>query len=273
MVRVIGNVLPAEWEDFWKKCVRWYGLKGVPTFSRLWFQDIRRFKKIRYDRSYFMSVGQAWRDLSSDVKQGWRDAAHAAWDYNRGYRLFSADYIYRLVAGLPVPGDPNLYHQLFGLEMRNPGGAESVFMRRDDKDIVGPLTLNVKFKKQENTASSSDAFKIQMTAYYFTPGSYDTDVDEYVCPAGNVDWNDVSRTFGTDGRKYFHFKLVLTIANYDAIVWVDSLELLDQGGRFFKENFITKRNEVWVPKMLFRKKDWNFSPSWTDTYFKHLYLT
>lgn len=273
MVKVIGNILPAEWEEFWKKVVRWYGLRGIPTFSRLWSQDIRRMRQIRYTISHFKAMGSAWRKLSGATQQLWRDAAKKCWDYNRGYRLFTADYIYRLIAGLPIPGTPSNYHQLFGLEMLNPGGAQNVLMRRDDKDIVGQITAKIKFKKVELAAGNGNAFKIQQTGYYFIAGGYNTDTDEYIAPADNIDWNEVVRTFGTASRKYFHYKIVLAIANYDAIVDVDSIELLDQNGRFFKETFITKRNKAWVPKMLFRKTDWAFSPSFIDTYFKHLYLT
>jgi len=273
MVRVIGNVLPSEWEEFWKKVVRWYGLKGVPSFSRLWFQDIRRMREIRYGISDFKKIGSAWKELSPSVQQDWRDAAHACWDYNRGYRLFTADYAWRLIAGLPVPGTPTKYHQLFGIEMDNPGGAENVYMRRDDKDIVGQLSVKIKFKKIERAAGNGNAFKIQSTAYYFIPGSYAIDTDEYVAPAGDMDWSEIVRTFGVADREYFHFKFVLSIQNYDAVVDIDSIEMIDKNGRFFKENFITKRYKAWVPKMLYRKKDWLFGPSYTAPYFKHIYLT
>lgn len=273
MVRVVGNVLPAQWEEFWNKCVRWYGLRGIPTFSRLWFQDIRRMRKIRYEISDFIAMGSAWRNLSAAVQQAWRDAANACWDYNRGYRLFTADYVYRLIAGLPVPGTPSNYHQLFGLEMLNPGATQNIYMRRDDKDIVGQLNVKVKFKKTEITPSGVYVFKIQCTAYYLTQGGYATDTDEYVASAGDINWSLLDRTFGAADREYFHFKIVLTIENYDAIIDLDSIELTDQNGRFFKETWITERNKAWVPKMLFRKTDWIFSPGYTDTYFKHLYLT
>jgi len=273
MVRTIGSLLPAEWEDLWNKVVRWYGLRGIPTFSRLWFQDLRRMREIRYSISHFMELGTAWTNLSDATRQAWRDAANACWDYNRGYRLFTADYIYRLIGGLPLPGIPSNYHQLFGLELLNPGGAQNVFMRRDDKDIIGQLTYKVKFKKTEITPSGVYAFKVQCTAYYLIPGGYATDTDEYVASAGNIAWSLLNRTFGTADREYFHFKIILTIENYDVIVDLDSIELIDQNGRFFKETWITKRNKAWVPKLLFRKTDWIFSPGYIDTYFKHLYLT
>lgn len=273
MVKVIGSVLPAEWAVFWAKVVRWYGLRGIPTYSRLWFQDYPRMRKIRYNISDFKQMGSAWKGLSAAVQQDWRDAAHACWDYNRGYRLFTADYIYRLIGGLPIPGAPNIYHQLFGLEMLNPGGSDNVFMRRDDKDIVGQITAKIKFKKTENTPSAVAGFKIQQTAYHFTDGGYDTDTDEYSAPAGNIAWIEVEQTFGVADREYFHYKIVLTIDNYDAIIDIDSIELTDKNGRYFKENFITKSNKAWIPKLLFRKTDWLFGPSFIDTYFKHIYLT
>jgi hypothetical protein len=272
MVKVIGDVLPSQWVEFWGKVVRWYNLKGIPSYSRLWFQDYRRMRQIRYNISDFQAVGVAWQNLSPADKEAWRAAAKACWDYNRGYRLFTADYVWRLIAGLPVPGTPSIYHQLFGMQIHNPDGLLNVYMRRDDKDLVGQITAKVKFKKTENAASPTASFKISQTGWYFTQGGFSTDTDEHAVAAGDIAWNEVERTFGTASREYFHYKIVLSIENYNATVDIDSIELLDQNGRFFKENFITERNKAWVPALLYRKKDWIFSPGFSPDYFKHLYL-
>ena len=272
MVRLIQPGIPAEYEELWNKIVRWFGLKGVPTFARLWSQNTRRMFAIRYTISKFMSVGAAWRALSFEQQQAWRDAANVAWGYNRGYRLFTADYIYRLFAGLPVPGDPSNYHQLFGLEMSNPDGLADIQMRRDDKDLVGPIDIAFKYKKIEVTPSALHCFKVACTGWYLTQGGVGVDTDEWNLPAGNIDWTVFTQTFGVEDRQYFHWKIVISITNYDSKVYFNSLDLADKNGNFFSENWITERYEPWVPTRLYRKKDWLFTPEWPNNYFQHLYL-
>ncbi len=272
MVKVTQCDVPPEWEEFWGKVCRWYGIKGVPCFARLWIQKMRRMKEIRYTISHFKQLGSAWGNLSDVTRQAWRDAAYKCWEYNRGYRLFTADYIYRLIAGLSVPGTPSDYHQLFGLEILNPGGSEKVQMRRDDKDIVGQINLKFNYKKTEIAPGGGNAFKVNSTLYYYIQGGYLTETDEFTAPAGNVGWNLINRTFGTADRKYFHYKVIFSIDDYAAEIFLNDIILTDKDGKFFSENFITKRNKAWVPKLLWRKKDWIFSPSFLDTYFKPLYL-
>ena len=273
MVKVIQPDVPPEYEEFWKKICRWYDLKGVPSFSRLWFQKIRRMKKIRYEISRFRTVASAWENLSAAQRVAWDSAAQKAWEYNRGYRMFTADLIYRMVLGLSIPGDPSDYHQLFGIKMSNPGGSENIFFRRDDKDLVGQLTYKFSYKKDEITPGGWQGFQVTAMAYYFNQGNIAFDTDVFTAPAGNVGWTTIEHTFGTTDRLYFHFKIIFSIESYDAEVYLNDLIQSDQNGQYFKENFITTRYKAWTPTRLLRKQDWVFNPPWPNDYFEHLYLT
>lgn len=272
MVRLIQPNIPPEYEELWNKIVRWFGLKGVPTFARLWIQKTRRMHTVRYTISQLVSVGQAWQSLSSAEQQAWRDAANVAWGYNRGYRLFTADYVYRLFAGLPVPGTPSDYHQLFGLKMSNPGALADVAMSRDDKDIVGPIGIIFKFKKIEITPSALHSLKVVAKAWYLVQGGVETETHEWNIAAGDIPWTQFSGAFGTTDREYFHFRITISITNYDAEVYFNNLILTDKNGTFFSENWITPRYVPWVPTRLYRKKDWLFYPEWPNNYFQHIYL-
>jgi len=272
MVKVIQSDVPPEFEELWAKCIRWFGRYGVPTYVRMWFQTARRNYNQRVSQSKFDLVKVDWKTLDDAIKYQWKLAAYRAYGYYRAYRLFTADWIWRDKVGLSNPGAPHLLHQLFGLEMLNPGGSENVQMRRDDKDLIGRLRIRFNFKKIENAASPPAAFKMLATAYYLTDGGIATETDSYTCPAGNIDWTEIDRRFGTTDRKYFHFKLIFVIDNYDAEVYFDNIRLADNGGEYYADRFNTKDYVPWVPILKWRKKDWVFSPSFIDTFFKHLYL-
>lgn len=272
MVKVVQGDIPAEWEIFWKKIVRWYNLKGIPCYSRLWSQKMRRMKQIKYEISDFKKMGLSWSGLSPAVQQQWRDAAYQAWEYNQGYRLFTADYIYRLIAGLSVPGSPSDYHQLFGMEMSNPNGDHNVFMRRDDKDVVGQITVRLNYKKTENIASPTSALKILFTGWYLTEGGIETDTTTHTITAGNVAWKQEDFVCGVADRIYFHIRIIISIENYNAVFILDHIRLIDKTVQFYEENFVTARNVAWVPTLLYRKKDWQFSPNFDNPYFQHIYL-
>ncbi len=272
MVRVIQPDVPAEYEELWNKIMRWFERNGVPIWCRQWFQNTRRGDRVRKEASPVSVIANAWNALSPVRKIWWDITAHVMWGYARGYRFFTTDWIYREVVGLYVPQIPSFHHQLFGMKMANPGGTNNVYMRRDDKDLVGQLTVKFAYKKAESVSSVVNAFRVTTTGYYFTQGSYDTDVDEFEAPAGNVAWNTIERTFGVANRKYFHYKIVFSIENYNAEVSLDNIVLSDQNGEFYKENFYTKRYRPWVPVLLYRKRDWVFSPTYSPPNFTHLYF-
>jgi len=251
---------------------RWFERYGVPIWCRKWFQTSRAVVKQKQAATKLPSAASAWRALDTNTKGAWKAAAYNAYKYYRGYRLFVADYIWRQKAGLSLPGTPSNFHQLFGLKLANPGGALDVEMRRDDKDLVGPITIKFAYKKNEITPSATAAFKVNCTAYYFTYGSYSSDTDNFSAPAGNVGWNTIERSFGPNLRKYFHFKIVFTIKDYDAEVYIDNVILKDKNKEFFREGWNTESYAPWVPKMLYRKQDWEFKPVYAEPYFIHQYL-
>lgn len=272
MVRIVQPDIPPEWEEMWAKIVRWFDLHGIPVWCRMWFQTSRSQKEKRRAATKFPSAGSAWKQLDAATKIAWRSAAKAGWNYYRGYRMFVADYIYRLQNNLSLPGTPSDYHQLFGMVMDNPSGSSDIYMRRDDKDLIGPLTIKFSYKKDERTPSGSYAFKVQSTAYYFWAGQVLSHTDTFTSPAGDVAWNTITRNFGTSGLKYFHLKVIFTILNYDAKIYLDNIIWSDQNGEFFREHFNVESYGAWIPVLLYRKRDWVFNPAYITTYFKHEYL-
>jgi len=271
MVRVIQPSIPAEYEELWNKIMRHFERYGVPIWCRNWFQNTRRGDRQRAAATRIPTVADAWNALSEAQKTGWNDAANVIWNYKRGYRLFVADSIYREILKLSVPGASSLLHQLLCVKMSNAGGSDKVSMRRDDKDLVGQLTLKFSYKKDEKTPSGVYAFKVKTTAYYLGQGNILSDIDEFSAPAGNVAWNQISRTIGTVDRQYFHVEIVLSIDNYDAEIFIDNIFLDDKIGLAFQESFFTARYGEWEPTPLWRKRYWVFTPSYSTPFFEFVY--
>lgn len=272
MAKLIQPNIPPEYEVLWEKIFRWFERYGVPIWARKWFQTSRSVIDNKREITKIPTAAQSWKTLDTATKGAWKAAAYRAYKFYRGYRLFVADYIWRQKAELSLPGTPANEHQLFGLKMANPGGGLDVEMRRDDKDLVGKLKIKFSYKKDEITPSATDAFKVNCTAYYFTAGYYGTDTDSFSAPAGDVGWNIIERTFGSTNRKYFHFKIVFTTKDYDAIIYLDNVVLSDNNGEFFREGWNTESYAAWIPRALYRKTDWQFKPVWAEPYFKHEYL-
>jgi len=264
--------VPAEWVELWAKVVKWFGKGGIPVYVALWFQQTRSFYENQRQKSLLKDVSNCWKSIDAATKQQWKLAAYQAWHYYRSYRLFTADFIYRLKNNLPLPGQPNLFYQLFGLKISNPGGTQNIFMRRDDKDLVGRLRVRFNYKKIENTPSADFSFKILQTAYYFGQGTIETDTDEDIISAGNIDWTAFDKRIGTTNRKYFHYKLILSIENYDAEILIDNIRLADSNGEYYFESFNTINYAQWEPKFLYRKQDWQFSPGYGLPYFEHSFI-
>jgi len=271
-MKTIQTEFPAEYAAFVETALRWFERYGVPVYCRNWFQTSRSVKANKVAATKLPSSSAAWKLLDEPTKALWRSAAKKATGYYRGYQLFVADFIYRRQNGLSLPGTPSDFHQLFGLELTNPSAALDVTVRRDDKDLVGPISYEFEYKKDENTPSGSFTFRVQVTAYYFTPGSYDTDVDTFDAPAGNVGWNKISRTFGTSLRKYFHVITTISIKFYDAVVQIDNYKMSDAANVIINENWNTKKYVLWEPTPLYRKQGWEFSPAYASPYIVHKYL-
>jgi len=228
--------------------------------------------EIRYTISDFKSVGTAWGQLDSATQVLWRNAANKAWEYNRGYRLFTADYIYRLIAGLSVPGSPSDYHQLFGLKVKNSSVFVPVYFYRDDKDVVGPITISTDFKKTELAPASGQPFYLWLEGWYLTEGGIGHEIDGWDFYYSDIDWTNFERSFLTSDRQYFHLRVGFSLSWYNAEVYFNNIIMSDKNGEFYNENFITERNTPWVPSRLYRKKDWYFFPSFIAPYYEHIYL-
>jgi len=271
-MKTIQTEFPAEYAAFVETALRWFERYGVPVMCRNWFQTSRSVKANKVAATKLPSATSYWKPLNDATKQLWRNAAKKATGYYRGYQLFVSDFIWRQKNGLSLPGTPSDFHQLFGLELTNPGGASDVEARRDDKDLVGYISYKLSFKKTEITPSATYKFSVNCTAYYFSDGGLGIETDTYEAVAGNIDWTTINRQFGLIGRKYFHFKIVISIANYDADVLLDNFELSDASGVIMRENWNVAKYAAWIPTALYRKKDWVFKPAYAEPYFKHLYL-
>jgi len=273
MAKVSSLTIPPAWRPLIEAIFRWYSINGLPIFARQWLQGSRYMKYLKQQSSKFSSASEAWNALSSVTQAGWNSAAVIATTYARGYRLYTSDFIWRQKAGLPAPEGALADYQLFGIKMSNLGGSQDVHIRRDDKDLVGQITFKFSYKKNEITPNVSFPFRVILTAYYFGQGTILTDTDSFSAPGGDIAWNTITRTFGTAGRKYFHLRVILTIDQYDAIIYLDNLILSDSIGEQHRENFNTEDYKAWVPNTLYRKRDWLFNPSFVDPYFIHEYLT
>lgn len=272
MVKVLQPDPPAEFIEFLEKLVRWFDRYGVPIWAGNWYRFARSELERQKLRSNIQNASTTWNGLSTAQKESWRSAAYKAYQHYRSYRLFVADYNYRKGHGLSLPGSPSEFYQLFGLKLANPGGSLNVYAQRDEKDMVGPITIKVSFKKDEIAPSGTEKFIIATTAYYMSSGAISYDNDVYNCPAGNIAWNTLERSFGTAGRKYFHVLIRFTINNYNAEVYLDNFETSDQIGSFSAERWNTTDFKGWEPDMLYRKSGWTFGPSYTSPYITHQYI-
>jgi len=272
MAKVSSLSIPPAWEPLIEAIFRWYEINGLPIFASQWLQGSRYMKYLKQQSSKISDVAQAWNNLSDITKAGWDSVAVIATTFARGYRMYTSDFIWRQKVGLPAPEGAVATHQLFGIKMSNLGGAFDVHIRRDDKDLVGQITFKFSYKKDEITPSVSKSFNVNITAYYFGQGTILTDTDSFTAPAGDVAWTTITRTFGTVARKYFHIKIVLTIKDYDAIIYLDNLILSDSIGEVHRENFNTENYAPWIPNNLYRKRDWLFNPGFYEPYFIHEYL-
>ncbi len=272
MVKVIQPNIPPAYQELWDKIFRYFERYGVPIWCRNWFQNMVSSYQQREKASRLKPIAASWKALSSSTKAVWRNAAYVTWGYYRGYRLFTADWNFRVDLGLSVPATPSMEHQLQGLKIKNAGGSANIFARYDCKDLVGQFDVNFNFKKIERTPSGTYAFKVQTTAYYFTSGGTGVQTDVYTAPSGNSNWGAITRTIGTAGRKYFHVVIIFTIQNYDADVYLDNFKITDSVGLIYKETWDTLEGAEWEFQRRVRKQGWQFNPSYALPYFEHSYL-
>ncbi|HUV42313.1 MAG TPA: hypothetical protein VMY36_00135 [Patescibacteria group bacterium] len=262
--------IPPSWLPLLEKIMRWYDNQKYPIFGPFFSHGTRSAKAENKERTYLYKISDAWKELDQETKDAW-ETASAFGTLNR-YQLFTSDYSYRRKIGLSLPGAPNAFHQLFGMRLQNPSGSVNVRLRRDEKDLVGPVTIAFNYLKTENAPTGDLPFKFIATLYYFADGQNKEITHEWSAPAGNVDWVSVFEQFGVVGLPYFHLRLIWYFDGYDAIVDLDRLLISDQNGDKYREDWQFKAGKTWSYDDLYRKTGWLFTPGFRVPYFEVLYL-
>ncbi len=270
MTKADMTQIPPEWEALMAKIQTWYDNQIYPVFSSFNFQKTRSAKKRNKAKTLMPSSAAAWGLLNQGVKDAW----HTASDFgtlNR-YQLFISDYCYRWKNGLSLPGTPNAFHQLFGLRWENPEPLATCRLRRDCKDLVGPVTISFNYKKTENNPTGDLPFSFLATLYFFKDGLNQTVTKSWSAGAGNKVWQTVSEAFGTAGQKYFHLTILWYLDGYDATIDLDRLLVEDQAGDIYRECWQFKAGRTWEYENLYRKEGWLFTPGYHVPYFDVVYL-
>jgi hypothetical protein len=315
MVKVGNLTFPPGYEALVAKILAWYDNQIYPTWATRNRHNTRSAKKRNLEKTLLPSISGIWKGLTPAERAAWS----AASDFStlNGYQLFTSDYSYRRKNGLSLPGTPNNYHDMFSLEIDNPGGVSEVRFRRDEKDLVGPVNISFNYKKVERqtitleewsdlVATWADAtamwtgvevaawsdpnidwadvlarwaystkgmFHLVAILYYFEDGQNKIETHNWDSPAGPQNWNTVSFSMGTSGKKYFHLTLNWYMDNYDATVDFDHLLITSAGADKYRECWQFKSGKTWEYDNLYRKMGWLFSPAFAVPYFQVLYLT
>jgi hypothetical protein len=270
MVKVAKMDIPPAWQPLLDKILAYYDNQIYPTWASRYFHKTRSAKKRNKQKTYIPSAAAAWKALTSSEKVAWTSAS--AFGTLNNYQLFLADFSYRRKNGLSLPGTPFSTHEMMGLEIQNPGGSTNVRLRRDEKDLVGPITIAFTYQKTENAPTGDKPFKFIATAYYFWEGKNLTLTKEWSAPTGNVSWTSVSESFGVSGQKYFHLTIIWYLDNYDAIVDLDHLLIQSAGTDKYRECWQYKAGKTWSYDNLYRKTGWLFTPGYQVPYFDVIYL-
>ncbi len=210
--------VPPSWIPLMKKIMRWYDNQQYPIWAPFFKQKTRSAKTRNRQNTLLKTIADLWSALGESTQDDWNTAAEFV-NLN-GYQLFVKDTSYRIKNGLSFPASPNTKHQTHGLVMKNPGGSEDVYIQRDDKDLIGPVTLSFNYKKVENSLTGGDPFNITVQLWYFEDGENKTENYTYNIGSGNIDWTEFSEEYGTAGRKYFHHRVEIHLENYDAEVYL-----------------------------------------------------
>lgn len=270
MVKVAQMTIPPAYQALLDKILAHFDNQIYPTWATRFFHTTRSAKKADKEKTYMPSAAAAWKLLSAAEKTAWATAAVFG-TLNR-YQLFLADFSYRRKNGLTLPGTPFTTREMMGLRLDDPGGVEAMELRRDEKDIVGPITISFNYKKTENAATPSVPFKFVATAYWFADGKNKTLTHEWSAPAGNVPWASVSEVFGVPGLKYFHLTIIWYLTDYDATVDLDHFLIQGNAVDKYRENWQYKAGRTWEYDALYRKTGWLFSPGYRVPWFEVLYL-
>ena len=314
MTKVNMQNIPPEWLPLLEKILAYFDNQIYPTWATRNQQKTRAAKKVLKEKTYIPSAAAAWKNLTPAEKANW--AAAAAFGTLNKYQLFLCDFSYRRKNGLSLPGTPYALREMMGLKIDNPGGLSIVRLRRDEKDLVGPIGISFTYKKDEHALltqdewsdsvktwsdavamwtgvevaawsdpnidwadtlarwaySSAGLFHFVATAYYFENGKNNIETMSWDAPAGTLVWNQVTQTFGTAGRKYFHLTINWYMDNYNATVFFDHLLITSNSLDKYRENWQYRAGINWAYENLYRKTGWLFMPDIVEPYFQVLYL-
>ena len=270
MVKVAQMDIPPAYQALLDKILAYYDNQVYPTWAGRFFHKTRAAKKANKEKTYMPSASLAWKALTPDEKVAW--TAAAVFGTLNNYQLFLADFSFRRKNGLSLPGTPYSTREVMGLELQNPGGGALVRLRRDEKDLVGPIKIEFTYQKTENSPTPSVPFKFIATAYYFKLGEIATLEHTWTAPAGDVPWASVSESFGVSLEKYFHLTIIWYLDSYDAIVDLDHLLISDVVGDKYRECWQYKAGRTWEYEDLYRKTGWLFTPGFRVPYFEVIYL-
>ncbi len=120
--------------------------------------------------------------------------------------------------------------------------------------------------------SMAGMFSLHVDAYYFEGGENKIDTYDWEAPAGNVNWNEVSFSFGVTSRYYFHVVCTWSLPYYDADVFFDNFYLRDMYGDVNRETFKPNAKKEWIYQPKVRKQGWLFGPAYLEPWFKVVYL-
>ena len=270
MVKVAQMDLPPGYEELQAKILSWFDSLIYPTWATRYYHGTRAAKKRNQEKTYMPSSAAAWKLLTPVEKADWTTAS--IFGTLNNYQLFLANFAYRRKNGLVLPGTPSDLHEMMGLEIQNPGGSTNVRIRRDEKDLIGPIGIDFTYLKTENSPTASVPFKFQATAYYFEGGQNKTLIHDWNAPAGNVGWTQVSESFGVAGQKYFHLTIIWYLDAYDAIVDLDHLLVTSNLVDLYRECWQYRAGRTWEYDDLYRKTGWLFTPGFRVPYFEVIYL-
>ncbi len=270
MAKIALMSFPPGYQSLLAKIVAWFDNQIYPTWATRNRHQTRAAKARNAEKTYLPAVRDIWATLTAGAKAAWASAS--VFGTLNNYQLFTSDYCFRRKNGLSLPGTPDDLFEMMGLEIQNPGGLETVTLRRDEKDLVGPIGINFTYQKIENAAAPGVGFRFVATAYYFDAGENKTSVLEWSAPSGNVSFSQVSESFGVAGRKYYHLTIYWYLESYDAIIDLDHFLITSNSVDKYRENWQFKAGKVWTYDNLYRKTGWLFSPGYRVPYFEVVYL-
>jgi phosphopantetheinyl transferase (holo-ACP synthase) len=270
MAKVAQMTIPPALQPLLDRILAHFDNQQYPTWATRFMHTTRSAKKANKEKTYIPAVRTVWATLDATTKALWKSCS--AFMQQTNYQYFTNKYSYCKKNGLDLAITPTVLHQMHGLVLDSPSGSEIVQMTRDDIVLTGQLSFEFAYKKVERDVAPIDPFNLYIEAYYMEDGENKVDTYVWEAPAGNVDWNKVSFSFGTTSRYYFHVICTWTLFYYDAQIQLDNFKISDMYGIAYREAWKVKSGKAWVWQPHYRKAGWEFYPSFAEPFYRVLYL-